>query len=84
MSAAANAAGARLAGGSADFANPEKSVFSYQEIRRESQALRINPTCKELYLADDEFEELFGMPKAAFYALRQWQQREMKQRLRLF
>ena len=31
-----------------------------------------------------EFARLFGMGKAAFYAQRQWQQRDAKQKLQLF
>ena len=81
---AASAAAARLAGGSADYADPETSVFTYHQVRDRWGEHKINPTCKELYLVDDEFTRLFGMAKNEFYALRQWQQRDMKQRLQLF
>ena len=47
-------------------------------------ALRLNPTCKELYLPDAEFVELFGMNQTEFYSLKQWQQRDLKQRTGLF
>ena len=82
---AASAAAARLAGSDgAAYADPETARFGYREIRYEWRAHGVNPTCKELYLHDDEFAQLFGMGKAAFYAQRQWQQRDAKQKLHLF
>ena len=82
---AASAAAARLDGsGGAAYADPETARFGYREIRYEWRAHGVNPTCKELYLQDDEFAQLFGMGKAAFYAQRQWQQRDAKQKLHLF
>jgi len=50
----------------------------------EQEALHLNPTCLEMYLPDDEFEELFGMRKEAFYELKQWKQRELKKTYKLF
>ena len=82
---AASAAAARLAGsGGAAYADPETMRLGYRELRYEWRARGVNPTCKELYLHDDEFARLFGMGKAAFYAQRQWQQRDAKQKLQLF
>ena len=82
---AASAAAARLAGSDgAAYVDPETARFGYREIRYEWRAHGVNPTCKELYLHDDEFARLFGMGKAAFYAQRQWQQRDAKQKLHLF
>ena len=78
-------AAARLGGSDgAAYADPETARFGYREIRYEWRAHGVNPTCKELYLHDDEFARLFGMGKAAFYAQRQWQQRDAKQKLHLF
>ena len=59
-------------------------TLTQPELRYEWRARGVNPTCKELYLHDDEFARLFGMGKAAFYAQRQWQQRDAKQKLQLF
>lgn len=82
---AASTAAARLGGSDgAAYADPETARFGYREIRYEWRAHGVNPTCKELYLHDDEFARLFGMGKAAFYAQRQWQQRDAKQKLHLF
>ena len=82
---AASAAAARLDGsGGAAYADPETARFGYREIRYEWRAHGVNPTCKELYLHDDEFARLFCMGKPAFYAQKQWQQRDAKQKLSLF
>jgi len=44
----------------------------------------LNPACLEMYLSDEDFQAALGMPKAQFYKLKQWKQREMKKRVALF
>ena len=44
----------------------------------------VNPGCKEEYLADGEFEALFGMNKAAFRELKKWKQTDLKKKVGLF
>ena len=44
----------------------------------------VDPSCKELYLADLVFEELFGMNREAFEALQQWKRIALKKKVGLF
>lgn len=44
----------------------------------------VNPTCKELYLKDDEFEELFKMNRESFTSMPQWKQQSLKKQAGLF
>merc|ERR1712141_167561 len=48
------------------------------------EAKLLNVPNKEAYLADDEFEKLFGMNKEAFYKLRPWKQKNIKRAKGLF
>lgn len=44
----------------------------------------LDPARLEAYLADDEFERIFGMRKEAFYTLKPWRQGDLKKRVGLF
>merc|ERR1711937_300849 len=41
------------------------------------EAKKMNVPNKEAYLADDVFEQVFGMNKEAFYKLRPWKQKNI-------
>jgi type II secretory pathway pseudopilin PulG len=45
---------------------------------------KMNVPNKEAYLADSEFQELFGMDKQAFYQLRPWKQKNLKKAKNMF
>ena len=63
---------------------PTPSTITEEMAPAAAMPAALNPTCLEMYLADSEFEEVFGMTKDAFYALRQWKQRELKKKHGLF
>ncbi|XP_040289675.1 villin-like protein [Bufo bufo] len=44
----------------------------------------VDPSRKEMYLSDDEFAKIFGMPKAEFYQLPKWKQQNIKKQNGLF
>jgi hypothetical protein len=44
----------------------------------------VDPAHKELYLSDDNFEELFHMNKDKFTSLPRWKQQNMKKQIGLF
>jgi hypothetical protein len=44
----------------------------------------LNINCMEAYLRDDEFVQLIGMDREAFYQLAQWKRRDVRKRLGLF
>ena len=69
--------------GMADFDDPSTARYSFEQIHT-SRKDGVNPVCKELYLPDPEFEQVFGMSKKDFYSLRLWKQRELKKRFGLF
>merc|ERR1712083_1070251 len=48
------------------------------------EAKLLNVPNKEAYLADDEFQKVFGMVKEAFYKLRPWKQKNIKRAKGLF
>ena len=44
----------------------------------------IDPTKKENYLDDAEFEKLFAMARAAFGELKLWKQQDLKKKVGLY
>jgi len=39
----------------------------------------VDPTKREAALSEAEFQEMFSMSKAEFYALKPWRQKQLKQ-----
>ena len=70
--------------GEVDFADPDTERFDYEEIKTNRTARTLNPVCRELYLGEEDFAKVFGMPKEEFYALKLWKQRELKKKAGLF
>jgi len=79
-SAAAKAAGSD----SADYADPTTDRFDIEEIKGGTTARPINPMCKELYVHDEQFRQVFGMEKDAFWKQPFWKQRDAKRNNGLF
>ncbi|CAN0502590.1 unnamed protein product [Discosporangium mesarthrocarpum] len=44
----------------------------------------VDPSCREQYLSDEEFYEVFGMTKADFAAQPKWKQQSQKKSKGLF
>ncbi|XP_063777858.1 villin-like protein [Pseudophryne corroboree] len=44
----------------------------------------VDPSRKEMYLSDEDFAKILGMPKAQFYQLPKWKQQNMKKQYYLF
>jgi len=57
-----------------------KTIADHASLR----VLGINPTQKELALANDEFEEVFGMHKESFASLPGWKKTRLKKQAMLF
>lgn len=69
------------------FADQEGAkIFSYESLRLDSQDRPhgIDNNYLEQYLADEEFERLFRMPRAEFLSLAEWKRNDLKQRVALF
>ena len=82
---AAMAAKSSLAGGaeSETYLDPQTNQFTADEIRSK-ETKGINPLCKELYLKDCEFMNVFGTDKDKFWKQPQWKQREAKRKAGLY
>lgn len=44
----------------------------------------VDPSRKEAYLTDDDFQRALGMNKEAFYALKEWKRKDLKKRAKIF
>ncbi|XP_039027982.1 villin-2-like [Hibiscus syriacus] len=64
----------------------EKRTYSYDQLKSKSEnpAPGIDLKRREIYLADEEFETIFGMTKEAFYKLPKWKQDSKKKEVDLF
>jgi hypothetical protein len=65
----------------ADYNGP---FFAYNALKSKALDNDIDRTRREMYLAPDEFQTVFGMTKAAFYAAPGWRQKKLKQDKVLF
>ena len=73
----------KAAGGEGGFRDPEKEKFPYEKIKN-GEIDNLNQNCKEMYLNDDEFQQVLGMPPEEFYKLPQWKKRNLRQKNGLF
>ncbi|EGV94482.1 Villin-like protein [Cricetulus griseus] len=44
----------------------------------------VDPACKEFYLSDSDFQDIFGKSKEEFYSMAKWKQLQEKKKLGLF
>lgn len=65
------------------YLDPEENVFPYSELKNKFPK-GVDPTIKEYYLDDDEFEKIFGMTLDQFEKLAPFKKRAMKVKLGLF
>eukprot|EP01006_Ploeotia_vitrea_P056740 TRINITY_DN68125_c3_g1_i1.p1 TRINITY_DN68125_c3_g1~~TRINITY_DN68125_c3_g1_i1.p1 ORF type:complete len:379 (-),score=92.05 TRINITY_DN68125_c3_g1_i1:157-1269(-) len=61
-------------------------VIPFEELKLPSKWNRpdIDPSKRETYLSDDEFQNLFKMPRADFANLGAWRRNQMKKQFKLF
>jgi len=63
----------------------ESAVFyTLQELSSGAVESSIDPTRRELYLNDKDFQDSFGMTKDKFLGQSKWKQKKMKKDMRLF
>lgn len=58
--------------------------YNLKELRRSFLPRDVDPTCKEKYLTDEDFHDVFKMTQEEFYAKPKWKQIELKKRCGLF
>ena len=63
--------------------DPETNKFPY-EVLRSSFPDGVEPTKKEYYLSDEEFQKYIGMSKAEWDTLKQWRKDRKKLDIGLF
>ncbi|KAA3457124.1 villin-2 [Gossypium australe] len=63
-----------------------QSTFSYEQLKAKSEnpVTGIDFKRREAYLSDEEFQDVFGMEKEAFYKLPKWKQDMLKKKVDLF
>ncbi|XP_035662028.1 advillin-like isoform X1 [Branchiostoma floridae] len=59
-------------------------TFSYEELIGEEIPEGVDPTKKELYLSDEDFESVFGMSRDKFNSLAGWKRTGLKKEKKLF
>ena len=63
-------------------------VMKYEDIRGRKKfymfSEEIDGSILEAYMADEEFEKVFSISKAEFYAKPKWRQNEMLKKVELF
>jgi hypothetical protein len=65
------------------FKDPLTTSFSYEELSTDIPE-GVNPTKKEQYLSDADFQQKFEMSKAEFNALPEWKRKFKKEKLKLW
>ena len=68
---------------SMQFLDPSTTKYDIQ-ILQTSFPIGVKPDQKEAYLSKEQFEETFEMTIEEFYALKQWRQKELKKKKKLF
>jgi len=58
-------------------------VFSYEDLKS-GKAENIDPSRKEIYLSDEEFQKLFNTTKAEFEKQPKWKRAQAKKKVGLF
>ncbi|KAK7483760.1 hypothetical protein BaRGS_00024976, partial [Batillaria attramentaria] len=66
-----------------ELANYYKS-HSYEELRKKILPKGVDPTCKERYLTEEEFQKVFGMTRTDYQNLKEWKQVQLKKKVGLF
>lgn len=66
------------------YESSESGVTHAYEVLKKGCPEGVDPTKKESYLSDAEFQSVFGMDKAAFYALKDWKRKDIKKAKGLF
>eukprot|EP00475_Leptophrys_vorax_P042036 TRINITY_DN79347_c0_g1_i1.p1 TRINITY_DN79347_c0_g1~~TRINITY_DN79347_c0_g1_i1.p1 ORF type:complete len:528 (-),score=141.54 TRINITY_DN79347_c0_g1_i1:62-1645(-) len=62
----------------------EGPYYSFEQLRGKTLDNQIDRFRREMYLSPDQFQKVFGMSKAAFFAAPAWRQKKLKQDKGLF
>ncbi|KAK3760676.1 hypothetical protein RRG08_010649 [Elysia crispata] len=56
----------------------------YSELIKKTLPKGVDPSCKENYLTEEEFEKIFKMKRSDYNQLKQWRQIDLKKKYNLF
>lgn len=68
---------------SGDFKDPSGTKFDYETLKS-GLVPGVDPTKKEQYLSDAEFEKVLGSPRSEFNQMKAWKQAQIKKAKGLF
>jgi hypothetical protein len=66
------------------YLDPEEHIFPYSEMKGKNCPQGVDPTIKELYLSDEDFEKVFKMDYDQFSALPKFKKTQLKKQVDLF
>jgi len=72
-----------LADSGLGYLDPSTHKFSYADLKNKTAA-NVDPTKREQYLSDAEFQQVLGMDRAAFEGLVQWKKDQAKKKAGIF
>ena len=77
--------GAHAPGGQFAYASPDELQLMYKFLKSPGPFPdEVDPTIREQYMEDEEFEEVMGMSKEAFNETPKWKQQKLKEAAQLF
>lgn len=62
----------------------QRQVYSYEDLLSENYGPNVDKTKLDTYLSDEEFEQVFKMPREEFLKLPEWKQGKLKHEVYLF
>lgn len=70
---------------STSFADPTVTKYPHSVLKdKDTKPADVDPSKKEQYLSDEEFQQLFGMARDAFAKLAGWRRDDLKKKVGLF
>jgi len=67
-----------------NFKSPSELKMPYSQLAHGSAPPEVDPTMKEQYLTDAEFEQIMGSSRSEFNKLKQWKKNQIKKAAGLF
>lgn len=66
------------------FKSPMEYSLPYEELKKADVPEGVDPTKKEQYLSDTDFEKILGSPRGVFNQMKTWKQQQLKRAAGLF
>merc|ERR1712087_335636 len=66
------------------FKEPMEYSLPYEELKKADVPEGVDPTKKEQYLSDTDFEKILGSPRDVFKQMKAWKQQQLKRAAGLF